>query len=282
MSIIVSLTAVWQKWAREPLSSEKTCLTFFFFHLSMIWQVVIYFNHPLFSTFSIWSYLISFSMPWYASSHFLTALTLFYPFLPLPSQCTFPLQLGLWSRQCLRLSLRGTPLSCTATWLATQLQRSNGGMLKSTELTPSSSCGMEPASVGYPSTQPMGAMGSVCSASRASHWRTLEPMSAGPATTPGAMTSDKILPSPGSAPRPPFRSYRVSVSCPLLLTVGGEIAIPFPTHQLCKSSQEPTGHAKNNHVMDYLYFLKLLLSVSKTHFLNLLSQWLYFVLVIWF
>lgn len=138
------------------------------------------------------------------------------PFPSLPSRYIFLLQLGLWSRQCLRLSLRGTPLSCTATWLVTPLRRSSGGMLRSTELTPSSSCGTEPAGVGYPSTRPTAPMGSVCSVSRASHWRTLGPMSAGPATTPGAMTFDKTLPSRGSAPRPPFRCYRVSGLCPVV------------------------------------------------------------------
>lgn len=152
------------------------------------------FNHSLFCLHLLWSYLISF-------------------FIPKPSAS---LQLGLWSRPCLKLSLRGTPLSCTATWLVTPLQRSSGGMLKSTEPTPSSSCGMGPASVGYLSTQLTAPMGSVCLASRASHWRTLGRTSAGPATTPGAMTSDKTLPSPGSAPRPPFRCYRVSGLCPVV------------------------------------------------------------------
>lgn len=160
------------------------------------------------------SYLISFSIPWLFTLSYCYYLVLPFPYLQ--SQYTFLLQLGLWSRQCLRLSLRGTPLSCTATWLVIQLQRSSGGMLRSTELTPSSSYGTELASVGYPSTQRTAPMASVCSASRASHWRTLGPMSAGPATIPGAMTSDKTLPSPGSAPRPPFQSYRVSGLCPVV------------------------------------------------------------------
>lgn len=134
---------------------------------------------------------------------------LLFPYLP--SQHTFPLlQLGLWSRQCLKLNSRGTPLSCTATWSATQLQRSSGGMLRSTEATPSSSYGTEPASVASPSTRPMAPMESVCWASHASQWKTLGPMSAEQATTPSAMTSDKTPPWPGSVPRPPFRSYKVS------------------------------------------------------------------------
>lgn len=107
-------------------------------------------------------------------------------------------------------------MSCTATWLVTPLQRSSGGMPRSIEPTPSSSCGTELASVGYLSTRPTAPMGLVCSASRASHWRTLGPMSAGPATTPGAMTSDKTQPSPGSVPRPPFRCYRNQRSVPLI------------------------------------------------------------------
>lgn len=136
------------------------------------------------------------------------------PFPPLPSRHTSPLQLGLWSRQCLRQSSRGTPLSCTAMWSVTPPQRSNGGMLRSTELTPSSSCGMGLASVGYPSTRRTAPMGSVCWESHASRWRTLGPMNAEPAMTPGAMTSGKTPPSRGSVPRPPFRCYRVSGLCP--------------------------------------------------------------------
>lgn len=161
-------------------------------------------------------------MPFYCSNPLL-------PFASLTSQYTSPLQLGLWSRHCLRLSLRGTPLSCTARWLVTPLQRSSGGMLRSTELTPSSSCGTEPASVGCPSTRPTGPMGSVCSASHASHWRTLGPMSAGQATTPGVMTSVKTPPSPGSAPRPPFRCYRVSGLCAVVPRWSTNHKFPFPT-----------------------------------------------------
>lgn len=131
-------------------------------------------------------------------------------FPSLPSQHAFPLQLGLWSRQCLKLNLLGTPLSCTATWSATQLRRSSGGMLRSTEGTPSSSYGTEPANVASPSTRPMAPMESVCWASHASQWKTLGPMSAGPATTPSAMTYDKTLPWPGFVPRPPLWSYKVS------------------------------------------------------------------------
>lgn len=160
-----------------------------------------------------------FSLIWFLII-FSCTLTLFdfllHTFLPFSLLLPVLLQLGLWSRQCLRLSLRGTPLSCTATWLATQLRRSSGGTPRSTGLTHSSSYGTEPASAGYPSTQPMAPMGSVCWASHDSHWRTLGPMSVGPATTPDAMTSDKTLPSPGSVPRPPFRSYRVSGLCPVV------------------------------------------------------------------
>lgn len=145
-------------------------------------------------------------MPSYCSNRLL-------PFPSLPSRYTSPLQLGLWSRHCLRLSLQGTPLSCTARWSVTPFQRSSGGTLRSTGPNPSSSCGTEPASVGYPSTWPPAPMWSVCSASRALHWRTLGPMSAGQATTRGAMTSDKTQPSPGSEPRPPFQCYRVSGLC---------------------------------------------------------------------
>lgn len=59
-----------------------------------------------------------------------------------------PPQLDLWSHRCLRLSLQGTPLSCTVRWLGNPLQRSSGGTLKSTELILSSSCGTEHASGG--------------------------------------------------------------------------------------------------------------------------------------
>lgn len=113
-----------------------------------------------------------------------------FSFPATPPRHAFPLQLGLWSRRCLRPSWRGTPSSCTATWLVTRLQRSSGGTPTSTELTPSSSYGTEPAGAGCPSTQPTAPMGSVCWASRGSRWRTLEPTSVGPAMTPSAMTSD--------------------------------------------------------------------------------------------
>lgn len=161
----------------------------------------------------LWSCLIFFAIPWLFQTFLPFSLL---SFLPCHPKYTPPLQLGLWSRQCPRLSSRGTPLSCTATWLVTQLQKSSGGTPRSTELTPSSSYGTAPASAGYPSTQPTAPMGSVCWASHGSRWRTLEPMSVGPATTLGAMTSDKTPPSPGSVPRPPFQSYRVSGLCPVV------------------------------------------------------------------
>lgn len=190
-----------------------TVINPFFFLLSMIWILlsfcllwIIYFSYLFW--FHVYFTLgpLALSTSSYCSNPLL-------PFPSLPSWYTFPLQLGLRSRQCLRLSLRGTPLSCTAVWSVTRLRRSSGGTLKSTEPTPSSSYGTEPASAGYPSIQHMEPMGSVCSVSHGSRWRILGPMSVGRATTPGEMTSDKTPPSRGSAPRPPFRCYRVSGLC---------------------------------------------------------------------
>lgn len=161
------------------------------------------------------SCLIFLAIPWLFQTFLPFSLLSFLPchpkYTPPP-----PLQPGLWSRQCPRLSSRGTPLSCTATWLVTQLRRSSGGTPRSTELTPLSSYGTAPASAGCPSTQPTAPTGSVCWASHGSRWRTLGPTNVGPATTPGAMTSDRTPPPPGSVPRPPFRSCRVSsLSCPV-------------------------------------------------------------------